>query len=155
MRRTRLVWFLVLGTTLALAQGAPPDAKADVLAVEAAFNQAKLKNDVVTLKRIVADDYVGINQWGAIRDKKDLLELFSNFTTTSLESSNVRVRIEGDHATVIGVLHESNAWKFLFLRTYVKRQGQWLLVNSVHTFPLNPDGMRPIDPEVVFRANEE
>ena len=43
-----------------------------------------LKNDTRALERLVADEYYGVNQWGAKRDKAQLIELFRSFQTDSL-----------------------------------------------------------------------
>src|SRR5215469_6125942 len=131
------------------AQTAPPDGEAAVLAAEAAISQAKIHNDVATLGRLVADDYLGYNQWGVRRDKKDFLTLFRTFETTGLVPSRVSVRVSGDVAIVDGIMNESNAWKFFFLRTYVKRDGRWQLLSSVQTFPVNPENMTAFDPALL------
>jgi hypothetical protein len=139
---------LLAAATLS-AQTAPLDGEAAVLAAEAAISQAKIHNDVATLNRLVADDYLGYNQWGVRRDKKDLLALFRTFETTGLVPSKVSVRVSGDVAIVDGSMNESNAWKFLFLRTYVKRDGRWQLLSSVQTFPVNPENMTAFDPALL------
>jgi hypothetical protein len=148
MNRAILATFCaILAVNVTIAQTATSDSKGvDVLKVEAAFSEAKIHNDVAALDRILADDYIGINQWGVRRDKQATLHLFRTFTTTSLVPSRVSVRVSGDIAVIDGIVNESNQWKFLFLRTYVMRQGRWQLLSIVHTFAINPDTMTPIDP---------
>jgi SAM-dependent methyltransferase len=141
-KRLLAVFCVVLAANLATAQTGPKD---EVLKVEAAFNQAKLDNDVAALDRILADDYIGINQWGGKRDKRAALELFRTYRTASLVPSGVSVRVSGDTATVDGIMYESNQWRFLFLRTYVKRQGRWQLLSMAQPFPVDPQTMRVTD----------
>jgi hypothetical protein len=128
---------------------AQTDSKDEVLKVEAAFSDAKIHNNVTTLDRILASDYVGINQWGVKRDKRAALELFSQFPTASLMPDHVSVRVSGDTATVDGIMAESSGgiqMKFLFLRTYVKREGRWQLLSMAQIFSVNPSTMTVIDP---------
>src|SRR5215467_8693622 len=80
MKRTILTLAMAC-LTIGLAQ-AQSD-RDQILKAEEQFRVAKLKNDTATLGRIVADDYNGINQYGARRDKAQLLELFSNFPIKS------------------------------------------------------------------------
>ena len=128
---------------------AQTDSKDEVLKVEAAFNEAKIHNDVTALDRILAADYVGINQWGTRRDKRAALQLFGQFATASLVPDHVSVQVSGDIATVDGIMSESSGgmqMKFLFLRTYVKRQGRWQLLSTAQSFSVSPGTMTVIDP---------
>ena len=61
MRKASPAAFYLLAVGSAAAQ---IDSKAEVLKAEVAFNEAKIHNDVAALERIVADDFVEINQWG-------------------------------------------------------------------------------------------
>jgi hypothetical protein len=125
------------------------DSKDEVLKVEAAFSDAKIHNDVTALDGILAPDYVGINQWGTKRDKRAALQLFGRFPTTSLVPDHVSVQVSGDTATVDGIMAESSGgmqMKFLFLRTYVKRQGRWQLLSMAQIFSVSPSTMMVIDP---------
>jgi hypothetical protein len=65
------------------------------------FRQAKMKNDTVALQRLVADEYYSINQWGAKRDKVQLIALH-DFQTEALVPTDVTVRVSGDHAIIDG-----------------------------------------------------
>jgi hypothetical protein len=151
MKKAALVFFCtILTAAVSAAQLPHAEAKAEVLKAEEAFSQAKLHNDVAALDRLLAPEYTGINQWGAIRDKKSALDLFKDFSTTSLTPSHITIRVVNDTAILHGMMYESKAWKFLFMRTYIRRQGRWLLLSSVHTFPLTED-MKPFDPELVFQ----
>jgi hypothetical protein len=127
----------------------PAAVKAEVLKAEAAFNEAKLHNDFGALERIVADDYIGVNQWGARRDKQTMIDLFRNYQTTALVASRVKVHGVGDTIIVEGIMNESNREKYLFVRTYVKRNGHWLLLASAHSYLLQPGDVNPRDPESI------
>jgi precorrin-6B methylase 2 len=91
----------------------------------------------------VADDFVGINQLGERRNKQALLH--TSFGMSSLVSTRVSVRVTGDTATIDGIMNESNAQIFLFLRTYVKREGRWQLLSTAQAFPVDPNTMKVVD----------
>src|ERR1039457_5800944 len=121
------------------------DSKAAVLKVEAAFNEARIQSDIAAMDYIRADDYVGISQWGGTRNKQDVLKLFQgSFKVLSLVPTGVEVRASGDTAIVCGQMNESNAWKYRFVRTYVKRQGRWQLLTSAQVFQVDPDTMKVV-----------
>lgn len=139
---------LLLLSGCAAIRAAESDAKAEVLKAEAAFDQAKVHNDVAALDRILADECFEINQWGARRNKSDLIELFRSFATTSLVPSSLNVQVSGDVGIIDGIMGESNhPWKFLFVRTYVKRQDRWQLRSSIQSFAVDPETMRVTDPD--------
>jgi precorrin-6B methylase 2 len=140
----RLVAAICLMLSASLGRAGDKD---DVLKAEAAFNDAKLHNDVGVLNRLLADDFLEINQWGVVRDKRGTVELFKNFQTKSLVESDVSVRVSGDTATLIGSLFESGRERFLFLETYVKRHGEWRVLSVVHTFRVDANTMKVIGQE--------
>jgi hypothetical protein len=65
---------------------------------EEEFRQAKMNKDTVALEGLVADEYYGINQWGAKRD----------FQAEALVLTDVTVRVSGDHAIIDGTMTESS-----------------------------------------------
>jgi precorrin-6B methylase 2 len=120
------------------AQAVAPasQSEAQVLEVEKEFTQAKLHNDTATLERIVAPGYVAINQWGARRDKVSLLNLYANCRTSLFTPIDVKVRLAGDTAIVDGDMTEfgqDGRFSYSFVRTYVRREGRWLLLANVQT----------------------
>ena len=125
---------------------AQTDLKEEVLKIEAAYNQARIQSDVAALDHILADDYVGITQWGdTTRNKPDVLELFrGSFKVLSLVPTGVEARVNGDTAVVCGQMNESNAWKYRFVRTYVKRQGRWQLLAMAQMFQVDPQTMKVV-----------
>ena len=128
------------------------DTKAEVLKVEAAFNDARINGDTAALDRVLADEYLGFNQWGAKRNKMALMELSRTWRAGSLESTHVNVKVTGDIAIVEGVTNEANSTalgKYIFMRTYVRRQGRWQLLTNTQSFVFDID-MKIHDPELVY-----
>src|SRR5438874_909347 len=95
MQRTILTLTAALAC-LSLSQAQPKSDREQILLVEEQFRVAKLKNDTATLDRIVADDFLSINQYGAKRDKARLIELWTSFPIQSLVIGSSDVRITGD-----------------------------------------------------------
>ena len=95
---TATLAFLCAGLFIPVgAQTGSVSDREQVLKAEEEFRQAKMKNDTVALERLVADEYYGMNQWGAKRDKAQLIALFHDFQTEALVPTNVTVRLSGDH----------------------------------------------------------
>jgi hypothetical protein len=135
----------LLSVSLAPAQN---DAD-EVLKTEKALHEAKIHSDVAALDRILADDFIEINQWGVVRDKRSILDLYRTLKVTSLNTSDESVRVTGDTATVIGIMSTSSVTgmgRFLFIQTYVKRGGRWQVLSIAHVFHVNPDTMHTEDP---------
>ena len=112
----------------------------DLLEAEEAFKQAKLQNDLGALRKILADDFDGVNQWGARRDKASLLGLFSGFKINAISISQTKIRILGNTAIVDGMMKESGPGgdfpNLIFSRVWVKRDGRWQLLSSVQMTPM-------------------
>ncbi len=137
---------IVAGVALLVAVGAayaaaPPTAdpnENEIRKVDEEIRRARVNNDTETLGRLVASEYYGINQNGRARDKEQFLELFKTFKTASLAVDIRRIRINGDSAIVAGRMREvlpcgradCPADVMLFLRTYVRRDGRWLLQSN-------------------------
>jgi hypothetical protein len=65
---------LVACCALLSASLAPAQTEADeVLQTEKTLHEAKIHSDVAALDRILADDFIEINQWGVVRDKPSTL----------------------------------------------------------------------------------
>jgi hypothetical protein len=133
------------------------DSKAEVLKVETIFNEARLHGDTAALDRILAEEYLGFNHWGAKRNKLALIELCRTWRAGSLDAAHVTVRVFGDIAILDGMMNEANSAvpeKYIFMRTYVKRQGRWQLLTSSQSYVFDDD-MKRLDPELVYygRAN--
>jgi Domain of unknown function (DUF4440) len=129
---------------------APAQTDADqVLQTEKSFHEAKLHSDVTSLDRLLANDFVEINQWGVVRDKSATLNLYRTLKITSLFTSDEIVRVTGETATVLGIMSTSSVTgmgRFLFLQTYVKRDGRWQVLSVAHVFRVDPETMHTVDP---------
>jgi hypothetical protein len=113
-----------------------------VLKVDEAFRRAKQENDTATLRRIVANNYVGTNQFGETRNKTDLLELFATISLKSVTSKPSQVRITGEVAVVSGSQSEVNGGGFnsmVFMRVYVRNReaGEWQLLANMQSMAPN------------------
>src|ERR1700736_1896955 len=135
----RILFRLTLPTALLIltaSQSRSQDHSADqnaVLKVDEAFRRAKQENDTATLRRIMANNYVGTNQFGDTRNKAELLELFTSLSLKSVTSKPSLVRITGDVAVVTGSQSEVNGNGFdrmLFMRVFVRNReaGEWQLL---------------------------
>jgi hypothetical protein len=140
---------LPVGLVLVLVIAAQTNAKDEVLKADAAYTEAKIKGDVAALDQILADDYIGVNQWGGgVRNKQAVLELFrTGYHDDSSIPSQIDLRISGDAATTYGLMTIANAWRYTFVRTFVKRQGRWQLLSMAQLFTIDPNTMKPVDVE--------
>lgn len=106
----------------------------EVMQADEAFRRAKLASDVAALDRILSDDYIGINQTGNVRDKKQLMDLFGWFRIDTLVTNRASVRFSGANAIVTGEQTEDSATgndRMLFTRVYVRDDaGRWRLLSS-------------------------
>ncbi len=101
--------------------------------VEEEFRLAKLKKDVVTLDRVLAEACHETNQNGNTRNKAQLIELFRYFPIASLTTDSSQVQVTGETAVVTGSQTEHNSTgvdRMLFTRVYVKTQVGWQLLAS-------------------------
>jgi len=138
----RLGAFLLLAAA-PFAFGAMSD-EAAVRAVLREWLDALARNDLATVERIVADDYVITAAGGKVMNKtEDLAELKSGeIKFVSAEASDVKVRLFGNTAVVIGAgkyVVDSKGkraeFRERFTDVYVKRGGRWQPVAS-HTTPI-------------------
>ena len=141
MRRTAGITIVLLAAT-ALANDSR--AERDVLGVLHDWLDALARNDLATVERIVADDYIITAADGKVMNKTaDLAPLKSGeIKFTSAEASDVNVRVFGDAAVVTGmgkyvVIAGGKTAEFRerFTDVYVKRRGRWQPVAS-HTTPI-------------------
>ena len=142
MRRTFKVMapmallFLAVSPSRAQRTAEYSTAQNAVLKVDEEFRRAKLENDTATLRSVVANNYVGTNQFGETRNKADLLELFTTLSLKSATTNSAQVRISGDTAIVTGSQSEVNGSgldHMLFMRVYVKNReaDRWQLLANM------------------------
>jgi hypothetical protein len=140
MRMKNLFKFAVVAVlSIAPIMAAAAEEK-ELLEAEQLFRQAKLQNDVNALGKILAEEYDGVNQWGARRDKASLMELFSGFKVDVISIVEPKVRMVGNMAVVDGTMRESGPGgdfpNLIFSRVWVKRAGRWQLLSSIQMTPM-------------------
>jgi len=105
---------------------------------------AQVAADAIALRRIYADDFLGIGPTGVMRNKEQVIADFTSHDLTyqSITTADVLVRIYGNAAvetgrsTMVGVdkgkvvPHENR-----FTRVWVVKEGRWQLVSN-HYSPM-------------------
>lgn len=95
---------------------------------------AVVKGDVAMLEGLTADDYTLINANGQVSDKATTMNNIKtgNIKLTANEVSDLKVRVYGDTAVVIGKSSAKGTiggrelkGPVMFTRVYVKKNGRW------------------------------
>jgi len=144
MKRTPIIAALLLSTiSSAIAQ--PPSARprATTSAEQAVQQQdqerirAQITADSVALRRIYADDFLGIGPTGVVRNKAAVIADFTSHALTyqSITTGEVRVRVYGNTAVETGrsTMVGQDRGKPVprdnrFTRVWVMTAGRWQLV---------------------------
>ena len=109
----------------------------ELLKLERAFAEAIIQNDLESIGRIVADDWIIVDPNGEIVDRTRFFEVIKSDALTHdiMESEDFRVRVYGDSAVVTAIT--STKGKFMgeeFITreratdVFVKRDGRWQCV---------------------------
>ena len=109
----------------------------ELLKLESAFADAIIKNDLESIGRIVADDWIIVDPNGEIVDRTRFFEVIKSGALTHdiMESEDFRVRVYGDIAVVTAIT--STKGKFMGQEfstreratdVFVKREGRWQCV---------------------------
>jgi ketosteroid isomerase-like protein len=132
---TKWILFLVSATILSAAN---PDAKTEkeIMATMGAYKQALIKKDAAALSRILSDDVIYTHSSNLHQDKAAVLEsLKGNSTTEEIDFKDLKVRVYGNTAVVVGDadFHISSAGvvsvaKLNVLHVLVKGPQGWQLV---------------------------
>ena len=154
MKRTRIIAALVLsavGTAIAQQQSVRTrDAAGPEQAVQQqdqARIRAQINADTVALRRVYADDFLGIGPTGVVRNKAEVIADFTTHALTyqSITTAEVRVRVYGNTAvetgrsTMVGqdkgkdVPRENR-----FTRVWVMVDGRWQLVANHYSLMTTP-----------------
>ncbi|MBW4026389.1 MAG: nuclear transport factor 2 family protein [Acidobacteria bacterium] len=113
-------------------------AQKEVEALEAQWRTAQITNDVKTMDRLLADDYIGISANGTIETKAEILAQHRSGTLQikQLDFTDTKVRVYGDTAVVTsraeltGTNGESDvSGEYRYTRVYNRRFGQWKIVS--------------------------
>jgi ketosteroid isomerase-like protein len=109
----------------------------EILALERTRNEAILHGDSATLAAMTADHYTFITLRGELRTKEEIVKGFSTgtFKYESREISDLKVRIYGDTAVVVGRASQKGeenkkdySGAYRFTRVYVRQNGHWITV---------------------------
>ena len=109
----------------------------ELLKLERAFADAIIKNDLESIGRIVADDWIIVDPNGEIVDRRRFFEVIKSGALTHdiMESEDFRVRVYGESAVVTAIT--STKGKFMGQEfstreratdVFVKRDGRWQCV---------------------------
>jgi len=124
----------------------PRDDRAQLLALERAWDTAVVKRDVKSLDRILADDFMLIWINGQISGKREMLANVAarKADIDPFETEDVNVRIYGDAAILtgrftqtarLGERHETN--QFRYTDVYHRTRRGWQVV-SAHASLIKP-----------------
>ena len=145
MKRTPIIAALVLSTvSSAIAQQQKSTRAQNATSAETAVQQqdrerihAQITADTIALRRIYADDFVGIGPTGVVRNKAEVIADFTSHALTyqSITTAEVRVRVYGNTAvetgrsTMVGKDRNKTVPRDnRFTRVWVMTAGRWQLV---------------------------
>jgi ketosteroid isomerase-like protein len=134
------------GAALLLAISSLPARGADTKGVEKAiiqmekdWTEAGIKKDAAAFDRIVADDWISVDFEGNVVNKAAAIaDLKSGASSSaSVDLGELKVRVYGDTAIVIGSDTEKSTYKgkdssghYVWTDVFVKRNGRWQAVSS-------------------------
>ena len=113
------------------------EAEQELLTLEKAFAEAIVRNDLEGIGGLVTDDWIVIDPNGEIVDRARFFEVIKSgaLTHDMMESEDLRVRVYGDSAVVIGVTRTKGKFMGQEFSTqeratdvFVKRDGRWQCV---------------------------
>jgi ketosteroid isomerase-like protein len=145
---TLTIWILLAMQPTAQARSVANDEKA-VEALDIEYQIAVKQNDVATMDRILADDFVLVTGLGKTYTKTDLLEEARSKRTVyeRQEDSARKVRVWGDTAVVTALLWAKGTedgkafdYKLWFSDTYVRTPAGWryVLAQASTRLPATP-----------------
>ena len=122
-----------------------PDARA-LAAIDATWNDLRLKPDVTGLERLLVDDWLLTHSDGRIQTKSEYLNELRTRTRANqvIRNEDVSVRLYGDAGVVTGVSVQQGvtngqpfSGRFRFTRVWIRRDGMWRMVAS-HSSRVEP-----------------
>jgi ketosteroid isomerase-like protein len=125
---------ILMTITPTIGGASPADDEKIVAALDTEYQEAVKKNDVDTMGRILADDFVLVTGLGKIYTKADLLEeaRSKRMVYEHQEDSGLKVRVWGDTAVVTALLWAKGSedgkafdYKLWFSDTYVRTPSGW------------------------------
>jgi ketosteroid isomerase-like protein len=134
------------GAALLLAISSLPARSADTKGVENAiiqmekdWTEAGIKKDVAAFDRIIADDWISVDFEGNVVNKAAAIADWKSgaSSSASVDLGEMKVRVYGDTAIVIGSDTEKSTYKgkdssghYVWTDVFVKRNGRWQAVSS-------------------------
>lgn len=117
---------------------------------EKELREATLENDLKATDRLLADDWTNTAPDGTVTDKATLLRTLKDFKFESIQDEDVRIRIDGDRATVTGssvrVLSGPDGQpvtrRVRFTRVWEKQKKEWRAVAARSSALAEPE--RPL-----------
>ena len=110
----------------------------EIEALEQQWRQATVTNNIGTMNKLLADDYVGITSNGTVENKAQALAQRSAGTIriTKLDITDTHVRVYGDTAVVTSQAQLAGtngtsdiSGQYRYTRVYNRRLGQWKIVS--------------------------
>jgi len=154
MKRASIVaalLFSVVSGVIAEAQseGQPAAAEAEraVRQQDQERIRAQIAADTIALRRIYADDFLGIGPTGVVRNKSEVVADFTSHALTyqSITTSDVLVRVYGNTAVETGrsTMVGQDRGKTVprdnrFTRVWVVKDGRWQLVANHYSLLTTP-----------------
>jgi ketosteroid isomerase-like protein len=135
----------LLVTVPAMTEASPIDDKKTVAALDTEYQAAVRNNDVATMDRILADDFVLVTGSGRTTTKADLLKEAAGKDAIyeHQEDSNQTVRVWDSTAVVTALLWAKGTrqgkpfeYKLWFSDTYVRTPSGWRYVFGQASLPL-------------------
>lgn len=142
MRTARIIGLLALAFTgvLTFAQATPSDDNAKAIErMEQQWVDAAKKMDAKALEQMLADDYTLTLSVGRVVDRDSYVGKIKDgsFKIESIDYSDMKTRVYGDCAVVIGRAAVKGTWDgndiggdYAFTDTFVKKAGAWKQVAS-------------------------
>lgn len=139
---TLLLLMLAAAAALGHAKSNPNSVEQTLIRMEQEWSEADLHQDAAALKRILADDWIGIDFEGTALNKEQALRGIASgsgsLQTTVLR--DMKVRVYGNTAVVTGTDTETGDYhgkdssgKYLWTDVFVRRNGRWQAVSSQST----------------------
>jgi hypothetical protein len=125
------------------SEAAGKSARQALLELDRVARDAAVQGNVATLRRIWAKDYTSINPDGIVRNREELLSLFTSGAVKydAVEVSDLDVRIVGNMGILTGrssprqqFMGKSMGGPVRFTRVYVRYARGWKLVASQSTY---------------------
>ncbi|MGH9376912.1 MAG: nuclear transport factor 2 family protein [Terriglobia bacterium] len=137
----------IVGTQIAVAQGADETAKQEILKIQDEWNQALVKKDLSFIRQLYDDNIAYTNTQGVMLTKARLIDLYKSGVLIFYRMSHddIKVNIFGETAVLTGRSTSKMAYKGRvsygprrFTNVFVKENGRWRLV--AHQVSLIPKG---------------